>query len=333
MVTQAEETQARDFLKRAEIKTMKKDLLALREVDSLKERDKIAKIKTLEEQQQEEVSSAAKSKANSEKNAVERVLEMGGVQEAIAEKDLKKYATEQERQQIFLMESQRLELEKKVDAIDKEKDPALKLEKNKFLIQKRALETKLSSVVEQEKKLDTEQKFIANKAQTSTIPAEKKSLEARRWEMDKEIQDVEKNRWEVEKQMEEVDAKVRETDKLSDQNTTEKNGLRNKVLSIDKSLREIYTVVMVREEEKRSGLAEAQVAKKEALAKTRFAEKEKVQRQQWSGSAGVDSVPVPTRNKAVKSFESENEQRKKFMQDVEQGSQIAGSQQQKSNIK
>ena len=37
MVTQAEEEQAKEFLKRAEIRTMKKDLLALREVDSLKE--------------------------------------------------------------------------------------------------------------------------------------------------------------------------------------------------------------------------------------------------------------------------------------------------------
>ena len=54
MVTQDEETEAKDFLKRAEIRTMKKDLLKLREVDSLKERDKIATIKTLEEQLMEE---------------------------------------------------------------------------------------------------------------------------------------------------------------------------------------------------------------------------------------------------------------------------------------
>ena len=50
MATEAEELQAKEFLKRAEIRTMKKDLLALREVDALKERDKIAKLKTLEEQ-------------------------------------------------------------------------------------------------------------------------------------------------------------------------------------------------------------------------------------------------------------------------------------------
>ena len=46
MVTQDEEAQAKEFLKRAEIRTMKKDLRALREADALGERDKIAKIKT-----------------------------------------------------------------------------------------------------------------------------------------------------------------------------------------------------------------------------------------------------------------------------------------------
>jgi class 3 adenylate cyclase len=53
MTTETEEQQAREFLKRAEIKTMHKDLAVLREADSVKERDKIATIKTLEEQLEE----------------------------------------------------------------------------------------------------------------------------------------------------------------------------------------------------------------------------------------------------------------------------------------
>ena len=54
MVTVDEEVQAKEFLKRAEVRTMKKDLLAIREGDALKERDKIAHIKTLEEQRAEQ---------------------------------------------------------------------------------------------------------------------------------------------------------------------------------------------------------------------------------------------------------------------------------------
>ena len=88
MATQAEETQAKEFLKRAEIRTMKKDLLALRETDALKERDKIAKIKTLDEQLEEkkqaDAASLAKTAATTEKVKREEVLEKNEGQERIA---------------------------------------------------------------------------------------------------------------------------------------------------------------------------------------------------------------------------------------------------------
>ena len=341
MPTQAEEIQAKDFLKRAEIRTMKKDLLSLREGDALKERDKIAQIKTLEEQLSENnkgIPVPLRNSADKEKIERQNILQKNEGQEKIAEKDLKNYATEQERQQIFLLESQRLEFEKQSDAIDKEKDPALKLEKNKLLLKKRDLQTKLNSVLEQEKKLEDEQKFIAEKAQTTTIPSEKKGLEARRWDLDKEIQDIEKKRWEIEKQTETVDGSISQTDKSSEGLVAEKNGLKDKILGIDKSLREIYSIVMAREEEKRNGLSREQAAEKESLSKARAKENEKVQRQQWTGAANRKSIPqisipdisIPTKKSAAKSFAAEEDQRKKFLSDVEQGAQ--GQPQQKSNI-
>ncbi|MDP1993667.1 MAG: hypothetical protein Q8K40_00320, partial [Ignavibacteria bacterium] len=201
MVTEVEELQAKEFLKRAEIRTMKKDLRALREVDALKERDKIAKIKTLEEQKAEQVKQLQVKeavKAAGEKAGLEEILTKNERQERIAEKDLKDYATEQERQQIFLLESQRLGFEKQIDAIDKEKDPALKLEKNKILLQKRDWQAKLNSILAEEKKLEDEQKFITEKQQTTTIASQRKSLEQTRWDLDKKIQDIEKKRWEAE---------------------------------------------------------------------------------------------------------------------------------------
>ena len=115
MATQIEEQQARDFLKRAEIKTMRKDLLKLREADSLKERDKIAQIKTLDEQraeQQKKLEALELEKSKTEKSKREEVLRKNEHQEYEAEKDLKNYATEEERQQIFLFESQRVGFEK-----------------------------------------------------------------------------------------------------------------------------------------------------------------------------------------------------------------------------
>jgi hypothetical protein len=329
MVTQDEELQAKEFLKRAEIRTMKKDLRALREGDALKERDKIAKIKTLDEQRAEQAKQLQVKeavKAAGEKAGLEQVLTKNEGQERIAEKDLKDYATETERQQIFLLESQRLGFEKQIDAIDKEKDPALKLQKNQLLLQKREQQAKLNSVLEEEKKLETEQQFIVEKEKSTTIATQRKSLEESRWDLDKKIQDVEKKRWEAEKQVQDTDSLVSQIDKSSDLLVTEKNGLRDKVLGIDKSLREIYSVVMAREEEKRRGLAQEQIARREAIAKARATENEKVQRQQWAGAsikkqsedkAYLSKAPQPFKEKIIETSKVEEEQRKKFMQDVE----------------
>ena len=132
MVTTDEELQVAEFLKRAEIRTMKKDLQALRENDALKERDRIVKLKTLEEQLEEKrkIQESEISKASLERAKREDVLTANVAQERLAEKDLKNYATEEERQQIFLLEAHRLNLGKNVDEIDQKKEPASKLEKN-----------------------------------------------------------------------------------------------------------------------------------------------------------------------------------------------------------
>ena len=330
MPTQAEESQVKEFLKRAEIKTMKKDLRALREFDALKERNKIAKIKTLEEQRLEQAKKLEEKErleAQTEKVKREGVLEKNAVEERLAEKDLKEYATEQERQQIFQFETQRLGFEKQADSIDKEKNPALKLQKNEIYVQKRNWEAKLKSVSEQEKKLEDEQGFIAQKSQQSVIGPEKKSLEQRRSDIDREIENIEKKRWEIEKQLEGLENKIREADKSFGQLTQEKNSLKQKILGVDKSLREIYSVIIARVEEKRRNESQEQRFSKEALTKSRLEQKEKVQRQQFGGQAGAGQggkdffnkmpVPVPVKEKILKTAQSEEEQRKKFIQDVE----------------
>ena len=94
MPTQTEQEQAKEFLKRAEIRTMKKDLSKLREDDSLKERDKIAHIKTLEEQQQEhqkQLEAQEQARQNAEKLGMQEVLQRNKKQEYKAEKDIKNY--------------------------------------------------------------------------------------------------------------------------------------------------------------------------------------------------------------------------------------------------
>jgi hypothetical protein len=333
MVTQAEEIQAKDFLKRAEIKTMKKDLQALREVDALKERLKIVNIKTLEEQKAEQakkLQEAEQAKVAAERFGREEILEKNEGQERVAEKDLKNYATEEERQQMFILESQRLALEKEVDAIDKQKDPALKLEKNKILLGKREWEARLKLIKESETKIDTEENFLIEKARQSNIPEEKKGFEQRRWDIEEERKKIEKKTWEVEKQLETINDQIKQIDKSSEQNVLEKNTLRDKILGMDKSLREIYTVIIAREEEKRRNDAQNQFATKETLSKARAVKNEQVRRQQWApvsakkqaeNSGYLGKAPEAVRKKIIQSGQTEEQQRTKFLQDVESWSQ------------
>jgi len=251
MPTQAEETQAKEFLQRAEIRTMRKDLIKLRESDSLKERNKIATIKTLDEQllekQKTDLAIMAALAPNKEKIKRNEVLQKNEKQEIIAEKDLKNYANEQERQQIFLLESQRLDFEQQINGIDQKKDSALKLQNNELMLKKRDLQNKLNKILLQEKKIEDEQKLITEKSQSTTIASERKSLESRRWDLDKQIQEIEKIRWDTEKQMQDLNSQKTLADKESEKNISDKNNLQNKILGIDKSLREIYSVIMVRQ--------------------------------------------------------------------------------------
>jgi predicted nucleic acid-binding Zn-ribbon protein len=259
-------------------------------------------------------------------------------QEYNAEKDLKTYATEQERQQIFLFESQRFNFATQIKDIDEKKDPALKMEKNKTLLEIGNWQTRLNSIVEQEKKLEDEQKLIAQKEQTSAIPSERKSLSERKWDLDKGIQDIEKKRWEVEKQIQDYEAKIKIFDQSSGQLVVEKNNLRDKMLGIDKSLREIYSGVIARIEERRRGEAADQKARRELLEKAQAEKNEQIQRAQYSGRAQaqqkgiLSKVPEALKDKLAKTESAEEEQRKKFLQEVDQGTnKNIGQQQQKSN--
>lgn len=335
MPTEAEELQAKEFLKRAEVRTMKKDLSIIRESDALRERDKIAKIKTLDEQLEEfkkanEAAILAKQQEQAEKTQREEVLQQGQTEERLAATQLKDFATEEERQQIFLLESQRFDFEKQIDAIDKDKDPALKLEKNQLLLKQRDWQTKLNSILLDEKKLEDEEKAVTEKSQTTNIASQRKGLEERKWDLEKETQEIEKKRWAIEKEIEDIENKVTEINKSSDMLVTEKNGLRDKVLGVDKSLRDIYSVIIAREEAKRQGKAAEEVARKEELEKARAEERQKVQREQWSGISAkrqspedgyLSKAPEVVKKRILESAQGEEERRQQFLQDVESWSQ------------
>ena len=118
------------------------------------------------------------------------------------------------------------------------------------------------------------------------------------------------------KHIESLENKASEIDRASDQLVEERNLLKQKTLGIDKSLREIYSGVIAREEEKRKGEAAEQKLQKDVAAKSRAEQRESVQRQQWGNSAARERVLNKLETSAL-----EDEQRKKFTQDVENWAQ------------
>ena len=134
---------------------MKKDLAALREADSLKEREKIKTIKSpLPPTPQTTASPVPKP---IEQEVPRPIAKKIPVVDAIAPamppvaQELSRpvqptapaNANEIEKQQIFLLQSEKTELEKKLKELGEEKDPALFLEKNRLLLEQKDLEQKL----------------------------------------------------------------------------------------------------------------------------------------------------------------------------------------------
>lgn len=333
MANEVEELQTKEFLERAEIRTMRKDLQKLREIDALKEREKIIKMKTPEEEQAIRKIAEEKAQQNKkeesmgllEKNERERILQKKAEEENEAKINLKKYASESEKQQIFLLESQRFDLDNQVKALEEQKDPDLKLQKNRVLLVRRDWEKKLKTILEEEKRLETEQKFISEKEKETNISSERQSLEKRRWDMEKERQKIETKRWEIEREIVKIDGQVKKLDEDYEKIIAEKNSIITKKSELDSSLRDIYSKIIKNiesqraEKERDRRLAQGEVAEKRAE------EKEKVQRSQWSSTPGLQmgrekeflkGVSIPAKEKLISQAKNEEEDRKKFMENV-----------------
>lgn len=321
-ITKDEELQAKEFLKRAEIRTMRKDLQKLREVDALEERDKIIQGKTTEELEMEK--KKGEEKIILERQQREKILSKNTNDERSAEKQIKNYAEESEKQQIFLFESQRLNLEKQIDVFEQEKESSLSLEKNQILINKRGQEIKLNNIITEEQKVEKEEKFITEKEKTSNVPSEKKSLEERRSELETKRQEIEKRRWAVEKEIKKLEDEFEKIDADYQKITKEKNSLKEKVKAIDMSLREIYSKIIRRVEDKKRGLLEEQRVNAATIEQLSSEKKEKIQREQWTKPREVPkekeflkSVPDKVKERLVESIKTEEEERKKFLENIE----------------
>lgn len=326
MTQEQDELQAKEFLSRTEIITMKKDLKKLREFDALAERNKIVR---------GEPNKSASAKATADKSLDlkeakekferEKVLDANRLQEIEAEKQLKDYASEEEKQRIFILESERINLEKKAKEDRARKEPELAMKKNELNLQKEKIVEKLNGIVQQERKIEDEEKFLGEKEKTTNIPEEKKSLEQGRWDLEKKREEIEKQRWEIERETLAKDKEIETVDTEYNKMVQEENNLKQQITEIDKQLRAIYAQIITRVQEvKKQEEFEKKSAQGER-AKIEAKEKEAIQRQQWTKTPSMQSsekeflkgVPSLAKQKLSQQAKDEEENRKKFLQDVE----------------
>lgn len=236
------------------------------------------------------------------------------------------YANENEKQQIFLLESQKTDLEKQAQSAGKNQEPSFIFEKNKILREQKSWQEKLNPLIEEEKKIEIEQKTMEGKENQTNVPSERQELEKVRWNLEDQRQKIEKKRWSIEQNLSKLENKIKELDENYKKFSLGENELKNKIAEIDNSLRDIYFNITERETERIKNSMEEQ--KSASLRKVEIDLKEqKIKKQQQMESSGIKEkeyfkgIAPAEREKLAQSVKIEEEQRRKFMEDVEKWAQ------------
>ena len=249
MPSDTEEQQAKEFLQRVEIRTMRKDLKALREGDVLKEKEKIAKIKTKEEitlEQGSQIPPPPLAEYKPKQTITEAGIAKNANEERATENSLKNYATEEERERIFSLEAERLKLEDELDVSGNKDASGTELQKDKMFASKDILQKNLSQIVESQKKLEGEQKFIIDQGKQAADETQKNNLEKAVNELDEQIKTQEKRRWAIEREVKDFEDKIQNMNVLLKKNVAEVNNARQRISGINMMLRDIYSGIISR---------------------------------------------------------------------------------------
>jgi DNA repair exonuclease SbcCD ATPase subunit len=235
---------------------------------------------------------------------------------------LKPYANAQEKQEIFLLESQKAELETQIQSLAKDKTPSVVLEKNKTLISQRSLQEKLDVIIQEEGKIEDGITAIETKEKEATVPQERQGLEKRRWALESQREGIEKKRWVIENEMVKSQDSLKDFDQNSKIFNDQASKLTANVTEIDERLRAIYAGISTRENNRRSSLERENavvIAQKEseAAASKKIKEQEWVQSLENNGKDYAAEIPLSVKEKLAKTTAVEEENRKKFMEDVE----------------
>jgi len=314
MVVANKEPELKEILRKESIRTMAKDLKQLRETDALKEREKI---KTSQEPQRNIISGAKADawvkeeypipvKNTPPQKITEPVKPHNSfpnntlpkndfvkkgtplpVRENSEEMRLKKYANEQEKQQIFLFQSQKSDLEKQLREVTDIKKASLASQKNNTLKEKGNGQRKLNEAIAQEQKGSSEQK-----------------------------EQMEKVRWSIEKTLADLDKKMVALGEQDAQLDQKKTFLASEIAQISHDLGAIYTTL--KEREKNILKTKTQEPLHDNSHKPAQKAPADIKKEiQEIMQEPVKSAPLPIKEKLAILQKEGEKQRMKFMEEVE----------------
>lgn len=283
----------KEFLDRADIVTMKKDIKRLREADAFKESAKIttAPIASQSPKTPEMASSLDPKPKFEPKKDFARKVPIESPKDntpPLAPKISgdKTNATEDEKQKIFLLESQRAEAEQQIRSLS-EKTPALDSEKAGIQKEKESWQNKLAPLIKKSEAGSEEQK-----------------------------QAVEKERWPIETELEKIENRGKDITAKYKELEVSKGQLTQKITQIDNSLKEIYSGIEERtkEAEKVKQAIPQQPINSPIAPKL---EKQSASSVKEDEKPYLKHVPAAAKEKLAESLNSEEERRRKFLEDID----------------
>ncbi len=316
MAIDQKDTQAKEFLDRVDIVTMKKDIKRLREADTFKESAKItmAPITSQSAKTPETVSSLDASprlepkKDFSRKITIEPAQKSPGLPTSKVSGDTKN-ATEEEKQKIFSLESQRTQAEKEIQ-LSGEKEHSLDSEKNAIQQEREDWQTKLNTMREDGQAGSEEQK-----------------------------EELEKKRWPVENELEKIENRIKDIDAKHKEIEASKGQLNQKVTQIDNSLKEIYSGIekRIQETKKTETVNQQPIAPKVEKSRSQSdrgssmvsPSGQTTQTPQEPEKAYLKNIPAAAKEKLAQSFNSEEAQRRKFLEDIDKWASFNNKEEQK----
>ncbi len=237
----------------------------------------------------------------------------------------KALATEAEKQQIFLLQSQLSNLKNQINSPDAGNDPSLMLEKNKILVQKESWQKKLQSVMQEIKKLEEEYIAIENKETASTLPAEKEALQKEKLAKEEEQQNKEKQQWSIETELAKLENTIKSLDESGKQSQMAKDTIKTKMTGVDNSLKALYDSILARSQDPKPPVKKPEVSvpvprENQALktpVKPQPVPKQHIKEAPLAANPAFAESSKAAMEKLAQSTQIEEKQRLKFMEDVE----------------